>query len=92
MARQLGLPDALVDRLRGNTAEEGAADAESLVAVIAPKAKQPGRPVEALTPGSGTDTAGPSQLTREALRTMTPPEIERARAEGRFDDLLGIRK
>ena len=34
----------------------------------------------------------PSQLTRDDLRSMTPTEIERARAEGRFDDLLGIRK
>jgi hypothetical protein len=91
VARQVGLPDALVDRLRGSTAEEVAADAETLVALIAPKAKQPGRPVEALTPGSGIDTAGPSQLTREALSTMTPKEIERARSEGRFNDLLGIK-
>lgn len=52
VARKLGLPDALVDRLRGTTEEEGLADAEALVALVAPKQKTL-RPVESLKPGSG---------------------------------------
>lgn len=56
VARRLSLPDELVDRLRGATEDEVMADAEKLVALVAPKPKAPAtnRPVESLQPGSGS--------------------------------------
>ena len=54
VARRIGLPDALVDRLRGATEDEVMADAEALLTLVAPpKAPKPTRPVESLQPGSG---------------------------------------
>ena len=32
---------------------------------------------------------GPKQYDREALQTMTPEQINKARLDGRLDDLLG---
>ena len=32
---------------------------------------------------------GPKQYDRDALKTMTPEQIEAARKSGRLDDLLG---
>lgn len=91
VARKLNLPDALVDRLRGATEDEVMADAESLVALVAPKIKTT-RPVESLQPGTGARPGGsPSQLTRSDLAGMTPIEVNAAMAAGRFADLLAGR-
>lgn len=54
VARKLSLPDELVDRLRGATEAEVMADAEKLVALVAPRPKASSRPVESLQPGSGS--------------------------------------
>lgn len=35
--------------------------------------------------------ATPTQLTRDDLKTMTPDQISKAKAEGRLDDLLGAK-
>lgn len=34
-------------------------------------------------------SSGPKQLTRDDLKTMSPQQIEQARAEGQLDELLG---
>lgn len=54
VALELGIPASLAKRLVGGTREELLADAEELMATVAPKAgpKQV-RPVESLQPGSG---------------------------------------
>lgn len=88
VARKLGLPDALVDRLRGTTEVEVLADAESLVALVAPKSK-PARPVESLQTGTGVPAPNtPPQLTRSDLAGMAPAQIEQARAAGQLADLM----
>lgn len=59
VARRLGLPDELVDRLRGATEAEVLADAESLVKLVTPKAPpKSAKPVESLQTGSGDGAAG----------------------------------
>jgi hypothetical protein len=88
IARKLSLPDALVDRLRGTTEGEVMADAESLVALVAPRAKST-RPVESLQTGTGkADSGGPAQLSRLDLLGMSPAQIEAARVAGQLADLM----
>lgn len=88
IARRIGLPDALVDRLRGGTEAEVLADAESLIALVAPKSKAT-RPVESLSPGTGpTPTSGPKQLTQSDLDRMKPEAVTAALAAGQLQTLL----
>ena len=78
-ARAAGLPDQLADRLRGGTAEEMAADATALAALLggttppAPASAAPttaqGRPVETLRPASAT-AAPPAEDTPEAIARL----------------------
>ena len=56
VAIEKGVPAALVDRLRGDTAEDLAADADALLELVGsnqPAPRVPSRPVERLRPGSG---------------------------------------
>lgn len=56
-------------------------------------AAQGGRRFEGSGDGGARKGGGrPSQLTREALDQMGPDEIVKARAEGRLDDVLGIKR
>lgn len=48
-------------------------------------------PVDLGQGNRGTGPSRPSQLTRADLKSMTPDAIEKARTEGRFNDLLGIK-
>jgi hypothetical protein len=93
VALELGLPMSLAKRLQGSTAEEMKADAEELLAQVAPK--QPAksaRPVESLQTGTGhADTGTPAQLTRTDLIGMAPEAIEKARSEGQLNTLLGVK-
>ena len=92
VALELGLPMSLAKRLQGATAEEMKADAETLLALVAPKAPKQQRPVEALQPGSGkADPSVPAQLTRAELQGMKPEQIVAAKAAGQLNDLLGIK-
>lgn len=91
VALDLGLPAALAKRLVGGTREELLADAEELLATVAPAKPGASKPVESLAPGSGRGTQqGPQQLTREDVRGMAPEAIEAARVAGRLNQLLGI--
>lgn len=47
-----GLPEELIDRLRGDTEEEILADAEKLLALVSRKAPPSGKPAEQLRGGS----------------------------------------
>lgn len=56
-------------------------------------AAQGGRRFEGSGDGGARKGGGrPSQLTREALDQMGPDEIVKAKAEGRLDDVLGIKR
>lgn len=78
-ARAAGLPDELADRLRGGTAEEMAADAAALAALLggttptgpasAAPTTAPGRPVETLRPASAT-AAPTTDDTPEAIARL----------------------
>lgn len=87
VASESHLPAELFEFLTGDTEEEVRAKAEKLKAATAaanaPRAPQPD-PSQGAKPGS----TGPSQLSRADLARMTPQQIEAARQEGRFADLL----
>lgn len=59
VARRLGLPDELVERLRGDSEEELLADAEKLVALVAPKKAPVTKPTERLRGGGEPDAEAP---------------------------------
>lgn len=82
-----GLPADLADRLRGNTEEEMAEDADRLLALIGkPKAAADvDQGVKGVNKGA---TDGPAQLTRDDMKRMSPEQIEDARVKGQFDRLL----
>lgn len=80
-----GIPADLMDRLRGSSEEEVAADADRLMAVIASSTKP--LPRGAVDQGE-RDKGGVSQLGRDDLSRMSPAEIEAARKAGRFDRLM----
>ena len=97
VALDKGLTKVQAKRLIGATEEELAADADELLASFtrqevvetpAPSAK----PKEVLKSGS-TNAKGDEivQLTRDDLKSMTPEEITKAKAEGRFNTILGIK-
>lgn len=61
IALEFGLPASLAKRLLGSTREEILADAEQLLADVAPKpAARSTRPVESLQPGSGRQKDAPT--------------------------------
>lgn len=56
VGRRLGLPDELVDRLRGGSEDEILADAEKLVAIVGRSKPTTTRPTETLRGGGEPDT------------------------------------
>ena len=94
VAVRKGLPETLAKRLTGGTEEELEADADELLSLT--KRDEPvegdkpeSRPKERLKSGSTPPEDGPSQLSREDLKTMTPDEIVKAKAEGRLTKIMG---
>jgi hypothetical protein len=79
------LPANLVDRLRGDTAEALAEDAQSLLTLLRRSVPDVDQGVK--TGGNGV----PAQLVASDLKGMSPEQIVKARAEGRCNDLLGIK-
>lgn len=72
--------------------DDGEVDVDKVAAL---KAKwvgllQPGRPTGDADGGPRGDTK-PGQLSREDIKSMTPQQITKAKADGRLNDLLGIR-
>jgi len=77
----------VADLITGSTEEEMTAAAERLLSVM--------KPATPPTP-TGSADGGPQgapkvgQLSRDALKTMTPEQILEAKAAGQLDDVLGI--
>lgn len=68
VAYDLGLPKELVPRLKGSTREELLADAESLIALVAPtKRPTTQRPTEALRGGLDPDNKQPDETDLKKL-------------------------
>lgn len=95
VALRKGLTEIQAKRLVGDSEEELEADADDLIASFSrsdtsdasEKQESSTRPKEKLKSGSVKETDGPSQLTREDLKTMTSDEIVKADQEGRLRDL-----
>ena len=89
VAAEVGVPADLVEFLTGGDTESLRAQAEKLMAATAaskaPRAPQPD-PSQGAKPGGSV-----SQLTRADLAGMSHEAINAARAEGRLNDLLGIK-
>ena len=86
---EVGVPADLAEFLTGSDEESLRAQAEKLMAATAaskaPRAPQP-------DPSQGAKPNGAaSQLTRADLAGMSPEAITTAKAEGRLNDLLGIK-
>lgn len=86
---ELGVPSDLAEFLTGSDPESLRAQAEKLMAATAaakaPRTPQPD-PSQGAKPGGSA-----SQLTRADLAGMSPEAITTAKAEGRLNDLLGIK-
>lgn len=91
VAAEVGVPADLVEFLTGSDEESLRAQAEKLMAATAankaPRAPQPD-PSQGAKPGGST---GPTQLARADLARMSPEAIVAAKAEGRLNDVLGIK-
>jgi hypothetical protein len=89
VAAEVGVPADLVEFLTGSDEESLRAQAEKLMAATAankaPRAPQPD-PSQGAKPSSAV-----TQLTAADADRMTPEQIVKAKAEGRFNDLLGIK-
>lgn len=84
IAAAKGLPDEAADLVTGSTREEMEANADRLVALIAP----PPAPTGSADGGPrGTTAPSLGQLGRADLQRMSPAEIVAARKAGRLDDL-----
>lgn len=71
VGRRLGLPDALVDRLKGSTEDEIVADAEQLVDLVSSPKATARKPVEKLRPGGGDPDSEPEETdTRKLAERM----------------------
>ncbi len=72
VAAKYGLPDALADRLKGETPEELEEDAKALAALVVKPAEKPQPPQ--ISPTAPTQTP---RLTREAIEKMSATEINK---------------
>lgn len=61
-----GLPDAIVDRLKGDTEEDLLADAEALLKILSPQRPPSNRPTDALR-GGGDPTQEPEETDLDKL-------------------------
>lgn len=87
IAHEKGLTPQQAQRLQGSTREELAADADALKELF--PASEPKKFQGSGDGGARAGSEGPSQLTREDLKRMSPSEIVKAKSEGRLADLLG---
>ena len=78
-----------VDLLTGTTQEEITASADRLLAWRGP-VTPPASTSSADAGQRGDNVAGPRQLTREDLKTMTPEQINKARRDGQLNQIMGV--
>jgi hypothetical protein len=89
IASQKGIPAEALDLLTGSTREDLESQAEKLLSLIAEQSKP-----KTLIPDANQGKPAPAvvgQIDAETLKTMSPAEIVKAKAEGRLDELLGKR-
>lgn len=87
VASQKGIPADALDLLVGSTREELESAADKLLSLIADQSKP-----KLSIPDTNQGTPAPNnvgQLTRADLEKMSPAEIDKARREGRLDEILG---
>jgi hypothetical protein len=87
IASEKGITGEALDLLTGTTQEELEAKAEKLLSLIADQSKP-----KLSIPDSNQGQPAPNnvgQLTRADLSTMSPAEINKARLDGRLDEVLG---
>lgn len=88
------IPADALDFLSGDTREQIEASADKVLKLIASSTPAPPS-VGAHVPGEGIGSAGASQLSKSDLDRMTAARdyegISKAKAEGRFNDLLGLK-
>ena len=89
-------PAAIVEDLNlGRYVQDGEVNTEAVEALkakfaaLAPAPTQPNADLKQGVRGNGRN--GPAQLTRADLAAMTPDQIVKAKAEGRLNDLLGVK-
>lgn len=87
VAATKGVPADALDLLHGSTREELEAAADKLLSLIADQSK-PKTPIPDANQGKPAPAAL-GQIDEATLKTMTPAEIMKAKAEGRLDALLG---
>ena len=87
VAAQKGIPAEALDLLSGSTREELESAADKLLSLIAEQAK-PKSPIPDANQGKPAP-ASVGQIDEATLKTMSPAEIMKAKAEGRLDQLLG---
>jgi hypothetical protein len=88
IASQKGIPADALDLLNGSTREELEVAADKLLSLIGEQTKNK-LPMPDVNQGKPAPAAV-GQLTKADLESMTPAEINKARAEGRLNELLGI--
>lgn len=88
------VPADALEFLTGTTREEIEASADKVLKLIAASAAPP-PPTGAHVPSEGTSASAPGQLTKADVERMAREgkhdEIEKARSEGRLNDVLGIK-
>lgn len=87
IASEKGITGEALELLTGSTQEELEAKADKLLSLIADQSKP-----KALKPDENQGKPAPAslgQLTEADLKSMTPQEIMKAKADGRLDSLLG---
>lgn len=88
IASAKGITGEATRLLNGSTQEELEAEADLLNALIANQSK-PKTPMPDDNQGKPAPTSV-GQLTREDLKSMTPSEINDAKASGKLNEILGI--
>lgn len=87
IASEKGITGDATKLLKGSTEDELNAEADLLLSLIADQSKPKGPKPDEHQGKPAPASLG--QLTQADLKTMSPTEIVKAKAEGRLDELLG---
>lgn len=87
IASEKGITGDALELLTGSTQEELEAKADKLLSLIADQSKPKLSIVDSNQGQATPNNVG--QLTRADLNTMSPVEIDKARRDGRLDEILG---
>jgi hypothetical protein len=87
VATEMGVPADLHEFLTGHDEESLRVQAEKLKAAMAPS-NEPRSPRPDPSQGAKPANAGPSQLSRAELASMSPAQVNEALEQGRLNDVL----